>query len=138
MPKNEIGQYDFADRIVKAMQAVAPGSRVEFRGSLATKSADRYSDIDLRWIVSDNNFDEALERFPKILEQVGPLASLRSDREFQRSNKRRLIFVRFQDVPLFWRVDIEVFAESIADDPTYDVGNPEAWGEEWSRPIAPS
>jgi predicted nucleotidyltransferase len=115
-----------------ALESQCPGSRVGLRGSLAMGKADRYSDIDLCWVVPDTQFDRGIAHLGETLATVGPVASFRSDREFQRSTKRRLIFVRFTDVPLFWRVDLEVFAESVADDPDFDVDNPDARGDEWS------
>jgi hypothetical protein len=37
-----------------------------------------------------------------------------------------LAFVRFAGVPLFWRVDLDVFAGSAGRDPDYDRDNPSA------------
>lgn len=119
--------------IVAALEVQCPGSRVGLRGSLATTKADRYSDIDLRWVVPDAGFEPATAHIGEILGAIGPVASLRSDREFARSKRRRLVFVRFADVPLFWRVDLDVVAESVADDPDFDVNNPDAHGEQGSR-----
>jgi predicted nucleotidyltransferase len=121
-----------AQSIVTALERRCVGSRVALRGSLATDDTDRYSDIDLCWVVPDARFDQAIAQIGETLATVGPVASLRSDRQFQRSTKRRLVFVRFADVPLFWRVDLEVFAESVADDPDFDVNNSDAQGDRWS------
>ena len=66
------------------------------------------------------------------LDRVAPVASLRSDPLWQRSAKRRLFFVRFRDAPLFWRLDLDVFARSVGRDPAYDAANPLARGDDWS------
>jgi hypothetical protein len=55
------------------------------------------------WDVSD----AATSELSAILERVRQVASLRFDPDFQHSAKRRLAFVRFAGVPLFWRVDLE-------------------------------
>jgi len=52
--------------------------------------------------------------------------------DFQNSDKRRLFFVQFQDVPLFWRADIDVFARSVQRNFQYDVNNKAARGGDWS------
>jgi hypothetical protein len=63
---------------------------------------------------------------------VHPLESLRLDRDFQNSDRRRLVFAQFAGVPLFWRVDLDLFAQSVHRDPNYDVHNPAARGSDWS------
>jgi hypothetical protein len=103
---------------MKALENSCPGSRAELRGSLASGQVDRYSDIDLRWIVSDDAFARAVAAVASPLRSVGPLDSLRLDPRFRRSRKRRLIFVRYADVSLFWRIDLDVFAASVAGDVT--------------------
>ncbi len=40
--------------------------------------------------------------------------------------------MRFRDIPLFWRLDLDVFARSIKGDEKYDLNNPDARGDEWS------
>ncbi|MFJ1998507.1 hypothetical protein [Streptomyces asiaticus] len=62
----------------------------------------------------------------------------RSDPDFHRSDRRRLLFVRFAGVPLFWRLDLDIRTASIADDPHYDAENPAARArdDEWSRPAS--
>ena len=77
-----------------------------------------------QWIVPDNHFEHAMAAVASSLGSVGSLASLRSDPAFQQSRKRRLIFVRFAGVPLFWRIDLEIFAMSVAEDADYDADNP--------------
>jgi hypothetical protein len=123
---------DLADKVLDALRHASPGSRVEFRGSLAQGTADQYSDIDLRWEVPDSDFARCVTGVRSILESVRLVKSIRSDPEFQNSRKRRLFFARFDDTPLFWRLDLEVFARSIGGDETYDVGNPDARGSDWS------
>ncbi|MEV8568495.1 hypothetical protein AB0436_23430 [Streptomyces sp. NPDC051322] len=121
-----------AQRSLAALRARCPGSRAELRGSLARETADPYSDIDLAWIVPDADFDDCAAGAAACLGQVREVVSVRSDPELQRSSKRRLLFVNFRDLPLFWRVDLEISAESVADDPAYDRDNPLARGDDWS------
>ncbi len=120
------------NQILQDLRTAAPGSLAMLRGSLATNQADAYSDIDILWQVPDSEFNVCVDNLSEILARVGPLESLRSDPPLQRSTKHRLFFARYQDVPLFWRVDLEIFAESIHHDPNYDLDNPEARGEAYA------
>jgi hypothetical protein len=49
------------------------------------------------------------------------LACLRSAPRFQLSAKRRLVFAQSEDLPPFWRVDLDVLVQSIQKDYQYDV-----------------
>ena len=120
------------DRILGCLEEAAPGSRALLRGSLAGDTADQYSDIDVLWEVPDSDFRRCVTSLEENLSRVRPVASLRSVPDFQNSEKRRLIFVRFESIPLFWRLDLDIFAQSIRRDPEYDLGNPNAKGSEWS------
>ena len=108
------------------------GSTAGLRGSLARGGADRYSDIDAFWEVPDSQFFDAIDELPVSLSSVGPIESVRLDPLLQNSEKRRLVFVQFEKAPLYWRVDIEIFAESIQRDVSYDLDNPDARGDDWS------
>jgi len=121
-----------AQDVLECLRDSAPGSTAALRGSRAERTADEYSDIDVLWEVPDAQFDACAIGVKEILSGVGPVVSVRSDPEFQNSDKRRVLFVRFHGVPLFWRLDLELFAESIERDPDYDVGNPKARGSDWS------
>ncbi|KAA5836438.1 hypothetical protein F1721_08490 [Saccharopolyspora hirsuta] len=103
-------------------------------GSLGAGTADEHSDIDLAWVVPDGTVAQCVERLPGLLGSVAEVASVRSSPEFQRSTVRRLIFARFRGVPLFWRLDLAIWAASRAFDETADVDNPDARGTEWSLP----
>jgi hypothetical protein len=118
--------------LLAVLRAAVSGSESLLRGSLAEDRADPFSDIDVLWEVPDQEFTAAIAELPAILAQVRPVASLRSDPDFQRSAKRRLVFIRFAGVPLFWRVDLDVFARSTGRDPDYDRDNPTARGTDWS------
>jgi hypothetical protein len=120
------------DDLLTELAAAFPGSAVLLRGSLAEGRADIYSDIDLLWDIPDASFNAALAELPVTLERVRPVTSLRFDPNFQHSAKRRLVFIRFAGVPLFWRVDIDVFARSVGRDRDYDRDNPSARGTCWS------
>jgi len=120
------------DRILTCLEEATPGSEALLKGSLARNRADPYSDIDVLWEIPDPYFKLSVDHLGEILSSVQPVESLRSAPEFQNSAKRRLIFVRFEDVPLFWRLDLEIFAESIHRDQEYDLHNSDARGSEWS------
>ncbi len=119
-------------RIVASLERDVQGSTVQLRGSLASGNADAYSDIDILWEVPDDFFAESVDRIADILSEAHPVESLRSDPGFQHSDKRRLFFVQFQDIPLLWRADIDVFARSVQRDFQYDVNNKAARGDDWS------
>jgi predicted nucleotidyltransferase len=119
-------------KLLSCLEEAASGSKAMLRGSLAGDRADQYSDIDVLWEVPDSHFELCVGNLKGILSRIRPVESLRSVPEFQNSKKRRLIFVRFEGVPLFWRLDLEILAQSINRDRQYDLHNPSARGSEWS------
>jgi predicted nucleotidyltransferase len=126
----DTGRRDTVVREIRsALASCCPGSRVELRGSLAAGTADVYSDIDLAWTVPDERFTAAVASVPDVLGRMHPLESVRSDPDFQHSVKRRLLFVLFRDLPLFWRLDLEIWAASAVGDTTDEPG---AAGDDWS------
>lgn len=127
-----------AAEVCTELERCCPGSRTQLGGSLATGNADTFSDIDVAWVVPDSRFATCLLQVASTLGKVRPVESVRSDPDFQRSDRRRLLFVRFAGVPLFWRLDLDVRTASIADTPDYDVNNPAARAREcdWSRPAS--
>jgi predicted nucleotidyltransferase len=116
----------------RALRGCCPGSRVGLRGSLANGTADAYSDIDLLWAVPDERFAVCLKRVEQHVDGVEPVLLMRSDRDFQNSDRRRILFFFFARLPLFWRLDLDVRASSVAADPDYDAANPAARGADWS------
>jgi len=121
-----------------ALEQSCPGSRTVLLGSLAAGTADAFSDIDVEWIVPDDLFAACVMKAGAVLHAVRPVAEVRSDPDFLHSDRRRLLFVRFEGVPLFWRLDLSVRAQSVADDADYDSANPAARAREgeWSRPAS--
>jgi hypothetical protein len=117
--------------VMDSLRLAAPTSTILLRGSLATNTADQYSDIDMLWQVPDLLFNSLVDNLEQILSGVRAVESLRFDPDFT-SEKRRLGFVRFEDVPLFWRLDLEIFAQSTRRDSEYDRDNPNARRSEWS------
>ncbi|MEV0279984.1 nucleotidyltransferase domain-containing protein [Streptomyces sp. NPDC050610] len=101
-------------RIVDALADCCPQARTAvLRGSLATDTADRYSDFDLVWTVPDADFAACVDAVPSALNAAHPLLlPARSDPDFHARPDRRLLFLTFRDLPLFWRLDLEVRAES--------------------------
>jgi predicted nucleotidyltransferase len=127
----------WVDQLEKVLSVSVAGSRTSMLGSLALGTADDYSDIDLMWVVPDDRFETASSSLVSALARIGSVTSLRLDPDFARSDRRRLIFVRLANLPLFWRVDIDLRAASIADDDAYDRENAAAVNyEEWSRPAS--
>lgn len=123
-----------AQALLASLVAACPGSYAALRGSIARGTADQWSDIDLLWIVPDAGFEAAVARVPDALGVVRAVAALRSDPDLQLSTGRRLLYARLQGVPLFWRVDLAVFAASVGEDWAYDLDNPAARGNAWSWP----
>ncbi len=121
-----------ANAVTRALESSVAGSAAGLRGSLARGTSDRYSDIDVFWEVPDAKFHDAVAELPGVLASVAAVESVRSDPMLQHSDKRRLVFVQFAEVPLYWRLDVEIFAESIERDDTYDLDNAEARGDCWS------
>lgn len=127
-----------AARVRDALERSCPGSRTALLGSLAAGTADAYSDIDVEWVVPDAMFEASVASHRAVLDEVRPVADVRFDPDFLHSDRRRLLFVRFHAVPLFWRLDLSVRARSVAEDDDYDVDEPRARARdgEWSRPAS--
>jgi hypothetical protein len=119
------------------LEALIPGSATDLRGSLASGTADPYSDIDLCWVVGDETFTTAVSAAAELAVRLPSVQAVRIDPGLARSDRRRLIFVRPARVPLFWRVDLDIRARSVAADDTYDDGNPAAHDATgWSPPAS--
>jgi len=124
-------------KLLAALQGWVLGSVAQLRGSPGAATADGYSDIDIRWVVPDEDFAEAVDTVGAALSQCAAVLSLRRDPELARSARRRLVFARLHGMPLFWRLDIDIRADSIAADDLYDVGNPNARSDAgWSAPAS--
>ncbi len=125
-------RLSLANAVTRALEEAIADSSAGLRGSLARGTSDLYSDIDVFWELPDSLFHDAIDDLPEILASVGPIESIRVDPLLQNSDKRQLLFVQFAEVPLYWRVDIEVFAVSIGRDDAYDLDNIDARGDCWS------
>ena len=124
-------------KLLAALQGWIPGSVAQLRGSLGAGTADDYSDIDIRWVVPDQDFTEATDTLGAALSQCTAVLALRTDPEFARSAMRRVVFARLHGMPLFWRVDIDIRANSVAADDLHDAGNPDARNKAgWSAPAS--
>lgn len=126
-------RWELAQQILSSLRRAVVASEADLRGSLANGNADPYSDIDVLWEVPDEEFERAIKVLPKVLSRVQPVESVRTDPDFQRSDRRRLFFVQFKALPLFWRVDIDVLARSLNGDLAYDLHNEAARGDDWSK-----
>ena len=115
-----------AAALLAALPAAVPGSSAELRGSLAAGTADEFSDIDLLWIVPDRDLLAALVAAEPAAATVAPVLWVRAHPDLARSARRRKLAVRFDGLPLFWRVDLDVRTAGIADDEGFDLDNPAA------------
>jgi len=124
-------------KLLAALQGWIPGSRAQLRGSLGAGTADDYSDIDIGWVVPDQDFTEAVDALGAALSQCSAVLALRTDPGFARSTGRRLVFARLYGLPMFWRVDIDIRAATAATDDQCDADNPDARSEAgWSAPAS--
>ena len=121
-----------AQRILTTLENTTPGSTAQLRGSLAEGQADAYSDIDIFWEVPDELFQTFIDGITAILAKAHKVESLRSAPDIQNLDRYRLIFVQFEGMPLFWRVDIDIFALSVHRDLEYDLHDEAAKGNDWS------
>ncbi|WP_329371857.1 hypothetical protein OG896_35140 [Streptomyces sp. NBC_00669] len=109
-----------ARHVLEVLAEACPGGRADLRGSLAAGTADPYSDIDAVWTVPDDRFGTCVDRAGDLLARVRPLMSLRGDPDTAGTPGRRLLFVAFEGLPPFWRLDLDIAAEPGAapSDPT--------------------
>ena len=85
---------------------------VRLIGSMAEPGGDdAFSDIDVSWNIPAEQADAQLESLRTTLHQVGTVESLRVDPEPRLD--WRLVFVRFEGWPLWWRVDLEIHSAGI-------------------------
>lgn len=99
-----------ASTLLRVLRGWVPGSVAEIRGAMGSGTADDYSDIDICWVVPDDSFTQAVDTVGAALSRTTAVLSLRTDPEFGRSARRRLVFARLYGMPLFWRVDIDIRA----------------------------
>jgi len=121
-----------ADRVLSCLGEAVPGSKALLRGSLAGNRADQYSDIDVLWEVPNSHFGWGIDSLKKVLSGVHPIESLRWDPDTQGPERRRLAFVRFEGVPLFWRLDLEIHAKSTNRDREFEPHISKSESSEWS------
>jgi len=95
-------------RIQSQLEKSVPGSAVSLRGSHATGKSDPYSDIDLKWKVPRGAFTNSLAILRDVLSELGEIESLRWDPEHMGTPGHALVFLRYAELHLFWRVDLEI------------------------------
>ena len=109
--------------ILDALAAAGPAGDVRLIGSMAKRGkADAFSDIDVRWTIPPEHAPGALQSLHLTLQRVGIVESLRVDPEPRPDS--RLVFVRFQDWPLWWRVDLEIHSAGLG---SLGVPGADAW-----------
>jgi hypothetical protein len=93
--------------LLEALAAACAEGEVCLIGSLAKQErADAYSDIDFRWTIPFRQAPGLLQSLRETLQRVGTVESLRVDPDVRPDV--RLVFVRFEGWPLWWRVDLEI------------------------------
>jgi len=103
---------DAAVLLLDVLAASCPGGEVRLIGSLAKPdAADEFSDIDIRWSIPPEHAAAELQSLRLTLRQVGDLESLRMDPDVRADS--RLVFARFRDWPLWWRVDLEIHSAGL-------------------------
>ncbi|MCB5909557.1 hypothetical protein [Streptomyces pinistramenti] len=116
-------------RFAGVLGASCPEGRTELRGSLASGTYDRFSDIDLRWTVPGERFAALVAGVGDQLGRAQPLLTARSDPDFHGSADRRLLTYFFRDLPLFRRLDLEIRAAGPARPPAPTGGG-------WPPPVS--
>ena len=96
-----------AQRVLECLNTAVANSSARLRGSLADGRHDVYSDIDVLWVV-DDLLEITTGRVRDALSRAGEVVSLQVDPEVQRSPRYRLIFARFANLPLFWRLELKI------------------------------
>lgn len=80
----------------------------------------------------DERFVRCLAEVGDVLGRAAAVSAVRVDPGFRLCDRRRLLFVHFADLPLFWRLDLDVRARSVAGDETYGSDAGAAPGADWS------
>ena len=116
-------RHEAAALLVDALAAAGSAGEVRLIGSMATPSeADGFSDIDIRWTLPPGQASGPMRSLRMTLQRVGIVESLRVDPDLRRDS--RLVFVRFRDWPLWWRVDLEIHSEGVG---SMDVHDSDPW-----------
>lgn len=118
-----VSRSQAAALLVDVLAASCPAGEVRLIGSMARpEGSDAFSDIDLRWTIPPGKATAQLRSLRPTLQRVGVVESLRVDPDPRPDS--RLVFVRFQGWPLWWRVDLEIHSAGPA---SLDVPDPDAW-----------
>ena len=103
---------DAAAVLLDVLAAACSAGEVCLIGSLAKPdAADQFSDIDIRWSIPPEHAAAQLHSLRLTLQQVGEVESLRVDPDVRVAS--RLVFARFRDWPLWWRVDLEIHSAAL-------------------------
>ena len=98
--------------LLDVLSAACTAGEVCLIGSMATPGqADKFSDIDVRWTIPPPQASGQLQSLRSTLQLVGMVESLRVEPEPRPDS--RLVFVRFQGWPLWWRVDLEIHSAGL-------------------------
>jgi predicted nucleotidyltransferase len=93
-------------RVTAALEADSRIERAELAGSLASGTADIYSDIDLRAYLKPGFVDrEFFLEVPSLMDKVGPRVT--EGWSFSALPRLYVVASYFEDLPLFWHVDID-------------------------------
>ena len=98
--------------LLDVLAAACSAGEVCLIGSMAKpEEEDDFSDIDIRWTIPPGQASGQLQSLRQTLQRVGKVESLRVDPDVRPDS--RLVFVRFQGWPLWWRVDLEIHSAGL-------------------------
>jgi predicted nucleotidyltransferase len=109
--------------LMDVLASACPAGEVSLIGSMARPGeADSLSDIDLSWTLPHGERSGQLQSLRPTLQRVGKVESLRVDPEARPD--MRLVFVRFEGWPLWWRLDLEIHAAGLG---SVDIRDADPW-----------
>ena len=98
--------------LLDVLAAACQAGEVGLIGSMARPGeADVFSDIDIRWNIPPRQASGQLQSLRLTLERVEKVESMRVDPDMR--SDPRLVFLRFQGWPLWWRVDLEIHSAGL-------------------------
>jgi len=100
----------FGDEVLATLRRLLDPSTVEFRGSFASGLIDDCSDVDVRALVHTELDQGFFERIADCLERRFGRSSIRYVPDQRRDPQAQNIRISFYDLPIFWRVDLDILS----------------------------
>ena len=130
--QNLARRSELAEHVVAILRRAPHVSRVEYHGSLAGGSADRYSDIDLAVHVQDISDRAFALALPTLFQPIGPCLVEGWGVGFLPDTYIRTFY--FAGYPLFWHIDIGCLSDQHVDGS--DIKNTYHWPQIFKMWIA--